>query len=498
MEALTTLVTDIGGAIWNYMFAVLVGVGLYLTIRTRGVQFRSIGEMFRIIGEPSGNDSTGRKQISSFRAFTISAAARVGTGNIAGVAIAITLGGPGAVFWMWLIASLGAASAFVESTLAQLYKHHGKDSYVGGPAYYMQRGLNARWMGVLFAIVICLTYGFAFNSVQSNSIVDATSQSLSTFAPDVANSLMLKVIIGLVLVVLTAAIIFGGVRSISAVTQVVVPVMAVLYILLGLLVVVLNITAVPAVFLQIIQGAFGIREFVTGSVFGVIVQGMKRGLFSNEAGMGSAPNAAATAAVSHPAKQGYIQALGVYFDTILVCSVTAFIVLLSNPAYGDSAQGASLTQSALALQLGEWAIHFLTVAIFLFAFSSVIGNYYYGESNILFMTEKAWVLQVYRVLVLVCVFGGAVVALDFVWALADVFMAFMALLNLIAIALLAGIATKVLRHYENARLTGQEPIFNAYEFPELKNLESWDGNDTVTTRQFWIDYDAKKKAAKKK
>ncbi|WP_129661770.1 alanine/glycine:cation symporter family protein [Rothia uropygialis] len=497
MDALTDLVTNVGDFIWQGMFIVLIGIGLYLTIRTRGVQFRSIPEMFRILGEPSGKDSEGRTQISSFRAFTISAASRVGTANIAGVALAISIGGPGAVFWMWVIASVGAASAFVESLLAQLYKHPGKDAYVGGPAYYMQRGLRARWMGVAFAIIICLTYGFVFNTVQSNSIVDAISQSTASFAPGLAESMGLKIVLGAILAVLTAVIIFGGVRSISSFTQVIVPVMAVMYVGLGLIVVVMNITEVPAVFMQIIEGAFGIREFATGSLMGVIVQGVRRGLFSNEAGMGSAPNAGATAAVSHPAKQGFVQSLGVYFDTILVCSITAFIVLLSKPTFGDEAAGASLTQTALADQLGGWAVHFLTVAIFLFAFSSVIGNYYYGESNIQFLTERKWVLQVYRIVVLLCVFGGTIAALDLVWSLADVFMAVMALLNLIAILLLGGVASKVLKHYERQRKAGKEPIFHASDMPEITGLETWDGGDEVTTRQFWIDREAMRQPAKK-
>ncbi|MGX6396670.1 alanine/glycine:cation symporter family protein [Rothia kristinae] len=494
MDSLQSFVATLGEYIWYVMFAVLIAAGLFLTVRTRAVQVRSIGEMFRVIGEPSGTRADGRKQISSFRAFTISAASRVGTANIAGVAIAITVGGPGAVFWMWLIATIGAASAFVESLLAQLYKHHGKDSYIGGPAYYMTRGLNARWMGVLFAVIICVTYGFVFNMVQSNSIADAVSESLAGVAPEFASSAALKVILGIILAAITALIIFGGVRSISAVTQILVPVMAILYIGLGLIVVAMNIGEVPHVFAQIIEGAFGIREFVTGGVIGVIMQGVKRGLFSNEAGMGSAPNAGATAAVSHPAKQGFVQSLGVYFDTLVVCSITAFIVLLSEPAFGDSAEGASLTQNALAAQLGGWAVHFLTVAIFLFAYSSVIGNYYYGESNIEFLTEKRWVLQVFRLLVLVCVFTGTVVALDLVWSLADVFMAVMALLNLIAICALSGVAARVLRNYERQRRSGQEPIFRASDEPWLRNLEVWDGEDEVTTRQFWIDQDAAKKA----
>ena len=496
MEDLTSLITAVNGWIWQWiMFALLIGVGLFLTLRTKGVQFRLLPEMLRVLGEPSGTGEDGKKQISSFRAFTISAASRVGTGNIAGVAIAITVGGPGAVFWMWAIASIGAASAFVESTLAQLYKHHGRESYIGGPAYYMQRGLNARWMGVAFAVIISITYGFAFNSVQSNSIVAALSGTAESIGVEMGTPL--KAAIGLGLVALTALIIFGGVRSISAATQVIVPFMAILYIVLGLLIVILNITAVPQMISDIVLGAFGIREFISGGLGFIIMQGLKRGLFSNEAGMGSAPNASATAAVSHPVKQGLVQTLGVYFDTMVVCSITAFIVLLSNPTYGDEKLGASLTQTAMGMQLGEWAVHFLTFAIFLFAFSSVIGNYYYGESNIQFLTEKTWVLQVYRTLVLICVYGGAVASLDFVWATADLFMAFMAFTNLVAIALLSKVAVRVLQDYLRQKKSGQEPIFRASDHPELKNLEVWDGEDVVTTRQFWVDH-AQKKAARRR
>lgn len=484
MDALTELVGTLGGYIWYVVFAILIGVGLYLTIRTKAIQLRGIPEMFRVLTDPPGDAENGRKGISSFRAFTVSAAARVGTGNIAGVAIAISLGGPGAVFWMWVIAAIGAASAFVESLLGQLYKVKTGDGYVGGPAYYMERGLNMRWMGLLFAVIITVTYGFVFNSVQSNSIVDAVSGS---FDVDITNGqgMWMRVVLGLALVVITAAVIFGGIRSISSVTQILVPVMAVLYLVLGLLVVVLNITAVPGMLLMIVEGAFGIREFVTGSVLGVIIQGMKRGLFSNEAGMGSAPNAGATASISHPAKQGFVQSLGVFFDTMLVCSITAFIVLLSNPTFGDERQGASLTQSALGMQLGDWAVHFLTVAIFLFAWSSVIGNYYYGESNIRFMTKSRAAMNIYRFAVLACVFLGAMLALDLVWSLADLFMAFMATLNLIALCMLAGVAAKVLANYMEQRKAGVEPVFKAGDVPGITGLSAWDGTDTVTLPVFW-------------
>lgn len=481
MELVTDIVGTLGGWVWNVVFVVLIGVGLYLTARTGVVQLRLVPEMFRVLGDKPGPAADGGRGISAFRAFTVSAASRVGTGNIAGVAIAISLGGPGAVFWMWVIAGIGAASAFTESLLGQLYKIKAPTGYVGGPAYYMERGLGARWMGLLFAVVITLTYGFVFNSVQSNSIVDALGGS---FGIDTADALWFRVLVGAVLAALTAAIVFGGIRRISAVSEVVVPVMAVLYIVLGLLVVVQNIGQVPAVLGQILQGAFGIREFVTGGLIGVIIQGMKRGLFSNEAGMGSAPNAGATASVSHPAKQGFLQALGVYFDTWLICSITAFIVLLSNPEFGGRA-GASLTQSALALQLGNWAVHFLTVAIFLFAFTSVIGNYYYGESNIRFLTGSRAAMTGYRLLVLVFVFGGAVLALDLVWSMADLFMAVMATINLVALVLLARVAVRVLKNYEDQRRQGLEPVFSRADVPELPGLDAWDGTDVVTTRAYW-------------
>lgn len=483
MELVTDLVGTLGGWVWNVVFAILIGVGLYLTVRTGVVQLRLVPEMFRVLNDKPGMAEDGKKGISAFRAFTVSAASRVGTGNIAGVAIAISLGGPGAVFWMWVIAGIGAASAFTESLLGQLYKIKAPTGYVGGPAYYMERGIGARWMGLLFAVVITLTYGFVFNSVQSNSIVDALGGSLGVDIA-AAEALWFRILVGAVLVGLTAAIIFGGIRRISAVSEIVVPIMAVLYVLLGLLVVVLNVGEVPAVLGQILEGAFGIREFVTGGLIGVIIQGMKRGLFSNEAGMGSAPNAGATASVSHPAKQGFLQALGVYFDTWLICSITAFIVLLSDPEFGGR-EGASLTQSALALQLGNWAVHFLTVAIFLFAFTSVIGNYYYGESNIRFLTGSPAAMTGYRVLVLVFVFGGAVLALDLVWSLADLFMAVMATINLVALVLLSGVAVRVLKNYEAQRKQGVEPIFHSGDVPGLSGLGAWDGTDVVTTRAYW-------------
>ncbi|NKE08460.1 MULTISPECIES: alanine/glycine:cation symporter family protein [Kocuria] len=484
MEQLIDLVGVVDTWIWYFVFIILVGSGVFLTIRTRAVQWRSIPEMFRVLGDPPGEDPDGKKGISSFRAFTVSAASRVGTGNIAGVALAISLGGPGAVFWMWFIAAIGGASAFVESLLGQLYKRTGHHGYYGGPAYYMTHGLNKKWMGALFAVIITVTYAFVFNSVQSNAIVDSLAGSfdVDTTSPD---SMMFKVLVGLAIVVLTALIIFGGIRRISAFTQAIVPIMAILYVILGLLVVVLNITEVPNMIADIVLGAFGVREFAVGSLFGVFMLGMQRGLFSNEAGMGSAPNAGATASISHPAKQGYVQSLGVYFDTWLICSMTAFIVLLSNPTVGESAQGAALTQSALAAQLGDWAIHFLTISIFLFAVSSVIGNYFYGEANIMFLTGSRGAMLAFRITVLVFVMMGAVAALELVWALANVSMALMVTINLIAVVLLSGVAAKVLKNYEAQRRRGEEPVFTGSDVPGLTGLDAWDGSDRVTTSMFW-------------
>ena len=480
MQALNDAIVFINDYLWYVVFIILVGAGIALTVMTKGVQIRLLPEMLRVVKEPAIDDDQGNKQLSSFRAFTISAASRVGTGNIAGVALAISLGGPGAVFWMWLFAILGGASAFAESALAQAYKIRGKDAYIGGPAYYMERGLNKRPMGIAFAIIICITYGFVFNSVQSNSIVDALDTSLQIDLYSL-QGFVLGGIMGVMLAAVTGIIIFSGVRTLSGFTQVIVPVMAVLYLIIGTVVVLMNIEAVPGMISDIVLGAFGIREFAVGGFFGVFIQGLKRGLFSNEAGMGSAPNAGAAASVSHPAKQGFVQALGVYFDTIIVCSITAFIVLLSNPTFGDEKQGASLTQSALEMQLGSWAVHFLTIAIFMFAFSSVIGNYYYGESNLHFMTRSKVALLLYRLTVCLFVAWGAMSSLELVWSLADMVMGIMAALNLVALLMLSKVAVKLLTNYTDQRKQGLNPVFHHADLG-YEGMDTWDGSDPVTRR----------------
>ncbi|MEU2428944.1 alanine/glycine:cation symporter family protein [Streptomyces sp. NPDC007861] len=474
MNALDAVIVDVNGHFWTYLLIPLVvGTGLYFTIRSRALQVRLFPEMLRVLKDKSGTATDGGKQVSSFGAFTISAAARVGTGNIAGVATAITLGGAGAVFWMWLMAVIGAASAFVESALAQLYKVRNPDggAYRGGPAYYMQRGLGKRWMGVLFAVTITVTFGFVFNAVQSNTIAAVASGSVHG-----GDASWFPKAVGLGLVVLLGLVIFGGVRRIATVTQWLVPVMAVVYLLLGVAVVALNIGDVPRVFADIVGGAFGFREVAGGALGAAIQQGIRRGMFSNEAGLGSAPNAGATAEVSHPVKQGLVQSLGVFFDTLLVCSMTAFIILTANPQLSGR-QGADLTQTALTHTLGGWAGHVLTVVVFMLAFSSMIGNYYYGESNIAFMTggrsDRKWVLPGYRVLVLAVVFLGALGSVSVVWNLADVFMGFMALVNILAILPLGVIALRLLDDYQTQRGAGLDPVFTRERMPELTGVECW-------------------------
>ena len=406
MGILNWLVGPLNDFIWTYiLIGVLLALGLYFTIRTKFVQVRLFGEMFRLIFEKKeSNDG-----VSPFQAFTISAASRVGTGNVTGVALAIGVGGPGAVFWMWLIAIIGMATAFIESTLAQVYKVRDGDTFRGGPAYYMEKALGWRKLGIVFAILLTLCFGFIFNAVQSNTI----SQSfMDVFGlPDW--------LVGLVLVAATAVIVFGGVKRIVKVTELVVPIMATFYILVAFYIVLTNLSEIPAVFNLIMSHAFGLKEVVGGGIGAAMMQGIRRGLFSNEAGMGSVPNAAATANVSHPAKQGLVQSLGVFFDTIMVCSATAFIIILAGLYTTGEQDGIILTQSSMAVHVGSWAPYFVAIAILFFAFSSIIGNYYYGETNIEFINaNKIW-LNVYRILVLCMVMFGAMASVQVVWDMAD-------------------------------------------------------------------------------
>lgn len=485
MEMLQTALDGIDSVSSYVLVAVLIPTGLYFTIRTGVIQVRMLPEMFRTLAEPGGRDAEGNRNISPFRAFSISAASRVGTANIAGVALAISLGGPGAMFWMWLTAIVGGATAFAESALGQVYKMKDGPNFRGGPAYYIRHGMNMKWLGLIFAVIVAITYGIVFNTVQSNSIVDAVGTSFNIDDSNFA----FTAIAGVVIAVGAYAIFAGGAKRISNVSAYLVPIMAGLYLIVGIIVVALNLGAVPGMIGTIFSDAFSMHSIAGGSLGSIMLIGVQRGLFSNEAGIGSVPNAAATASASHPAKQGFVQALGVYFDTILVCSITAFIILLSNPKYGDSGEGIQLTQTALSGQLGQWAIHFLTFAIFLFAFSSILGNYYYGEANIEHLTTSKVALRVYQLIVMVSVFIGAIAALDIVWTAANIFMAIMALINLFALLMLSPLVFNLLKNYQEQRKQGLEPVFHRSDLPTFKHIntevDAWDGTDEVTTAKFW-------------
>ena len=448
------------------MIIALLGCAIYFTLRSRFVQFTMLGEMCRqLVNSNERHIDQGHKHISPFQAFVVSLASRVGTGNLAGVATAIAVGGPGAVFWMWIIALVGAANAFVESTLAQLYKRRSDDSFIGGPAYYIMQGLKCKWMAVLFSILTIVTFGFAFNTVQSNTICEAFENA---FGID-------NLYMGIVLTVSTLVIIFGGIQRIAKVSSVVVPIMAVGYILLAFAVVLLNITSIPEIIAHIVKSAFGMEQIVGGGMGAAVMQGIKRGLFSNEAGMGSAPNAAATASTSHPVKQGLIQTLGVFTDTLIICSSTAFIILMSGVSL-TGADGVKLTQEALTAEIGGAGRIFVAVAIFFFAFSSIFGNYYYGEANIRFITKSRVALNTYRLIVGAMVMGGAMMSLQTVWSLADITMGLMTLCNLVAIALLGGQAMRLLEDYRAQKRKGIDPVFkksSVKEFSENENIECW-------------------------
>lgn len=466
LEKLNSIINISNDILWTYvLIAPLILLGIYFTFKTGFVQFRYIKEMFRLLTD----GATGKKEkgsVSSFQAFCISTASRVGTGNLAGIAIAISIGGPGAIFWMWLMALIGSASSFVESTLAQIYKQSdGNGAYIGGPAYYMEKALNMRWMGVIFSILITICFGLVFNSVQSNTISLALNQAFG----------INRIVVGVALTIITSIIIFGGIHRIAKVSEIIVPIMAVAYILIALFVVITNITKVPGLIALIVENAFGAKQAVGGSIGGALLIGIKRGLFSNEAGMGSAPNAAATANVSHPVKQGLIQTLGVFTDTIVICSCTAFIILLSDIDLSSGLTGIELTQNALSSHIGSFGSIFIALCVLLFAFSSIVGNYYYGESNIGFLSKKKIYITIYRVCVALMVLFGATVSMDIVWNLADVIMALMAITNLIAIALLGKFAFKALDDYRAQKKAGiKEPVFKASSIPELKNVTEWE------------------------
>jgi AGCS family alanine or glycine:cation symporter len=460
------MMTTIADFIWGYvLIAVLIAIGLLFSFASRFVQFRYFGRMWGSLRRGLHHEPG---HLSSFQALVVSVAGRVGGGNIAGVAVAITLGGPGAVFWMWLIGLMGMATSFFECSLAQLYKRAEPDgTYRGGPAYYMDHGLNKRWLAVVYSILLLVTFGFGFNSVQA--YVVATSLEASFAVPTWVSGVGMAVALGLV--------IFGGIRRIAEVAEFVVPIMAFGYFAVALLVVALNITEVPGVIAYVVGSAFGLEEAIGGGMGAAVMQGVKRGLFSNEAGLGSAPNVAAVAYVPHPATQGLVQALSVFIDTMILCTCTAVIILLSD-AYQPGAagvNGVALTQSALSEHVGGWGEGFISIALLLFAFSSVMYNYYLGENSLNFFSEENQKLfNVFRVLVLALVLWGSVQDLGTVFIFADLTMGLLALTNLAALALLYRVGMRLLGDYDRQHAAGIEPRFDPEEWSDLDiDAEAW-------------------------
>jgi AGCS family alanine or glycine:cation symporter len=472
----TSFISLLNDLLWGTVLVyLLVGVGVFFTVRLGFIQFRHFGHMFSVLKNSRKSDNAG---ISSFQALCTSLAARVGTGNMAGVAVALTLGGPGAIFWMWLIAMLGMATSFAESTLAQLYKTKDKEgNYRGGPAYYMEKGLGMRWMGVLFSLFLIIAFGLVFNAVQANSIATALNVAFG-FEP---------LYVGIGLVCISAVVIFGGFRTIARTAEVIVPFMAAAYLLVAMYVMISNIELLPGVLMLVLKSALGLQEAAAGGLGYAIAQaminGIKRGLFSNEAGMGSAPNAAASATPypPHPASQGYVQMLGVFMDTIVICSATVAIILMSGEYVPNGeVTGIELTQRALISQVGDWGGIFIAVAIFFFAFTSIIANYSYAETNMVFLRHNSKAgIRLFRVVVLGMVMFGTMSSLPVVWAMADVSMGMMAIINLVAIILLSGTVIKLAKDYNQQLDSGKLPTFDSNDYPELHSqLEEgiWDNS----------------------
>jgi len=463
--SITQIITKTDDVLYTWcLIYMLAGAGIFFTIRTGFVQIRLFKDAMKCMLEKKSSD----KGVSSFQALMIATASRVGTGNMAGVATAIVVGGPGAAFWMWLMAILGAASAFAESTLAQIYKEKDGDSFKGGPAYYIEKALHARWLGIVFAISLISTFAFGFNGLQAYNIVSA----FEYYVPNFATS-RVPLIVGILLFIITMLLFFGGTDKISWVSSVMVPVMAGIYIVLGLLIIVLNVGEIPAVLVSIFRSAFDFKAIFGGFTGSCMVYGIKRGLFSNEAGMGSAPNASASAEVTHPVKQGLAQTISVYIDTLLICSTTVFILLLTGVYKTDSTlSGIPLIQQSVAKQFGPFAIHVITAAVCMFAFTSIIGNYFYAEANIRFITKSKRAMTIFRIAAAAMVLFGAQNDIDVAWSLADITMGLEAVVNIIAIVLLSGIAVKALKDYEKQKAAGKDPVFREKNIG-LNNTSVW-------------------------
>ena len=450
------LLSAVNGVLYYpILIIVLLACGIYFTIRTKFIQFGLLGEAFKVITEkPEGEDD-----VSSFQALMVSTASRVGTGNIVGVANAICLGGPGAVFWMWIIALIGGASAFVESTLAQIYKKRGSDgvSY-GGPSYYIENALGSRGLGVLFAVALIATYAVGFNMLASFNLQD--SFRVYDFYVPGKTSWM----IGAVLAIVAGYCILGGGKRIIKYTSLLVPVMGVIFVIMALVMIIINAKNIPAMFGMIFEDAFNFKAIFGGVAGSALVQGIKRGLYSNEAGMGSAPNAAASASVSHPVKQGLVQMISVFLDTIVICSATAFMSLASGIAPTEELAGAPFVQASLATVFGKYGNLFITISLALFAFTTLLGNLYYVDSCLTYLNKKTpskTFMLCYRIIATILIFVGAGMEMSLAWDVADFLMGVMCLINIPSIIILGGTALKALDDYKKQRAEGKNPVFKA-------------------------------------
>lgn len=464
---LESAVSKANDALCSYVLIILlIGCGLYFTFRTRFAQFRLLGQQIKAVSEkPQGKGS-----VSSFQALMVSTASRVGTGNIVGVSTALCLGGFGSVFWMWVIAIIGGASALVESTLAQIYKRRGPDGFYGGPAYYIETALKSRPLALVFSVLLVITYGFGFNMLASYNL-QSTFEGYSFYSPEYT-----PWIIGFIIAAVVCYCLFGGGKRIAGVTSFLVPIMGVVYIIVSIVIILLNITSLPAIFKTIFTEAFDFKAIFGGFSGSCVMLGIKRGLFSNEAGVGSAPNASASADVSHPIKQGLVQILSVFLDTLLVCSATAFMCMCSGVTPSESIKGAPYVQMSLESTLGAFGPIFITVAMILFAFTTLIGNLYYVDQSIFFIAKKKpskVVMSVYYVIASLVIFVGAGLSADLLWGIADITMAAMALINIPVMCILGKYVFRALKDFEKKTKLGGNVEFKASDIDLPHDVDCW-------------------------
>ncbi|ULO03342.1 sodium:alanine symporter family protein [Campylobacter sp. RM12651] len=469
LEEIHLFLDLINGYLYTYflVFALII-VGVIYTINTRFAQFRLMGNVLTLLKEKQDN----KDHVSSFEALMISTASRVGIGNIAGISTAVVVGGAGALFWMWVMAFIGGASAFAESTLAQIYKSKDENGFRGGPAYFIEKGLGNKFFGKLFSVILIITYAYGFNGLQSHTMTSA----FEIYFPD--NFGNASIIIGIILSVVAFALFFSNSKSLGKVSSIIVPIMAFVYILLSIIAMAMHYDLIPSVFKMIFNSAFDFQAIFGGFAGSVIVIGIKRGLFSNEAGMGSAPNAAAAANTSHPVKQGIIQSFSVFID-LIICSCSGFLVLFSQSYINQLSTGETklnalpMVQQSMMEYYGTWGLHFITFAVILFAVTSLIGNFYYADANVKNLTKNNLNELVFKISAVAMVFIGSQLDLKVAWDLADITMAAMASINIIAILLLSPILIKCLKDYDEQKKRGLDPVFSAKKLG-IKNAECWD------------------------